>query len=170
MKMEALRKKETQNWEKCWFALAKTTEVIAQLAKDAFESFYKHVRQDMFLKHGVSETITCNLCQYPSKLCSLCSKTGLYIWDNHRYQRGVIYQEGPHNGPSWKNTECKNWCTNPWELAKCYMSTTGYKDVQSADTTDFNGIIGALYNCTWMQRYFQDDLSQAGNIFDKVRY
>ncbi|KAH3754157.1 hypothetical protein DPMN_188820 [Dreissena polymorpha] len=167
--MEALRKKETQNWEKCWIALVKTTEVIAKLARDAFDSFYKHVRQTMYSNHGISEQDTCNSCMDLSKLCNLCSKIHFYIWENHRFKTGVHNKNVQRNGPSWNNTDCTNWCTNSWELAKCYMSTTGYKEVQSAGTTDFQGIIGALYNCTWMQRYFTDDLSKADNIITKAR-
>ncbi|KAH3770891.1 hypothetical protein DPMN_172189 [Dreissena polymorpha] len=48
------------------------------------------------------------------------------------------------------------------------MPPTGYKDKTSAATTDFNGVIGAIYNCTWMQKYFTDDLSQKTNICTKV--
>ncbi|KAH3818396.1 hypothetical protein DPMN_120006 [Dreissena polymorpha] len=168
---ERLRTKEMQNWLKCWIATFKIRDVIAQLAKDGFEAFYDHIRRDMSAKHGINEADTCSRhavgMQYSSKCsdqskCRLCFGICQYIWDNHRFKKGNL------KGPSWSNTDYTKWCTDAWQLAKCYMAATGYKDVLSAYTTDFNGIVGALYNCTWMQNYFTDDLSQTNNICTKV--
>ncbi|XP_052285060.1 uncharacterized protein LOC127881338 isoform X2 [Dreissena polymorpha] len=169
---ERLRTKEMQNWLKCWIATFKIRDVIAQLAKDGFEAFYDHIRRDMSAKHGINEADTCSRhavgMQYSSKCsdqskCRLCFGICQYIWDNHRFKKGNL------KGPSWSNTDYTKWCTDAWQLAKCYMAATGYKDVLSAYTTDFNGIVGALYNCTWMQNYFTDDLSQTNNICTKAR-
>ena len=47
-------------------------------------------------------------------------------------------------GPSWINTDAPNWCTDPWQIAKCYLSKDGYKDVNQAEDTDFNKIINFI--------------------------
>ncbi|KAH3753119.1 hypothetical protein DPMN_187749 [Dreissena polymorpha] len=154
--------KEAQNWLNCMIATYTTRDVIAQLAKLGFKAFYTDIRQDMLAKHGILQTTTCSSCIDPSKQCRLCSEIGHRIWNYHRFKRTHL------KGPSWSNTDMTKWCSDSWELAKCYMPPTGYKNKPSADKTDFNGLIGALINCTWMQNYFTDDLSQNTNFCMKV--
>ncbi|KAH3748152.1 uncharacterized protein LOC127848376 isoform X1 [Dreissena polymorpha] len=158
-----LTKKEAQNWLKCMFATYTTRDVIAQLADLGFKLFYSHVRSDMRSKLGIVETQTCSRCNNISKQCHLCSEIGIRIWDNHRFKKASL------KGPSWSNTDSTKWCVDPWELAKCYMPPTGYRDKPNAESTDFNGIIGAIYNCTWMQCYFADDLNKDSNICAEAR-
>ncbi|KAH3753231.1 hypothetical protein DPMN_187865 [Dreissena polymorpha] len=162
---ERFKTKEAQNWLKCISAAYTTTDVIAQLADLGFKAFYTFIRKDMLSKHGILETTTCSSCSDVFQQCSMCSNIRNRIWDNHRFKK-----ERSLKGPSWSNTDSTKWCTDSWELAKCYMPSTGYKDKTSAATTDFNGIIGAMYNCTWMQKYFTDDLNQDSNICKKVFY
>ncbi|KAH3747694.1 hypothetical protein DPMN_182123 [Dreissena polymorpha] len=159
---ERLTKKEAQNWLKCMFATYTTRDAIAQLADIGFKAFYTHIRSVMHAKYGILETTTCSSCSTPSKQCRLCSEIGNQIWDNHRFKKAKL------KGPSWNNTDTTQWCTESWELAKCYMPSTGYRDKPNANSTDFNGIIGAIYNCIWMQCYFTDDLSKDSNICTKV--
>ncbi|XP_052263335.1 uncharacterized protein LOC127866659 isoform X2 [Dreissena polymorpha] len=160
---ERLSKKEAQNWLKCMFAAYTTRDAIAQLADIGFKAFYTHIRSVMHAKYGILETKTCSSCCTPSKQCSLCSEIGYQIWDNHRFKKANL------KGPSWNNTDTTQWYTESWELAKCYMPPSGYRDKPNADSTDFNGIIGAIYNCIWMQCYFMDDLSKDSNICTKAR-
>ncbi|KAH3825150.1 hypothetical protein DPMN_127023 [Dreissena polymorpha] len=159
---EKLRSKEAQNWLKCMIATYTIRDVMADLANDEFQAFYNHIRNDLDAKHGIGKEKTCTTCSDPSKRCRLCSAICIFIYDNHRFKKGNL------KGPPWRNTDSTKWCTDAWELAKCYMPETGYKDKPNADTTDFNGIIGALYNCTWMQNCFADDLSQDTNICKMV--
>ncbi|XP_052259589.1 uncharacterized protein LOC127863952 [Dreissena polymorpha] len=160
---QKLTNKEAQNWLKCMLATFTTRDVIAKLADVGFKAFYTHVRSGLLAQQGILETTTCNLCSNPSNMCGLCSEIGNQIWDNHRFKKAKL------KGPSWSNTDSTKWCIDSWELAKCYMPPTGYKDKPDADSTDFNGIIGAIYNCTWMQCYFTNDLSKDSNICAKAR-
>ena len=159
---QKLTNKEAQNWLKCMLATYTTRDEISQLADVGFKAFYTHVRSGLLAQQGILETTTCNLCSNPSNMCGLCSEIGNKIWDNHRFKKAKL------KGPSWSNTDSTKWCIDSWELAKCYMPPTGYKDKPDADSTDFNGIIGAIYNCTWMQCYFTNDLSKDSNICAKV--
>ncbi|XP_052237824.1 uncharacterized protein LOC127849145 [Dreissena polymorpha] len=160
---ERLTKKEAQNWLKCMLATYTTRDVLAQLADLGFKAFYTCIRNDMRAQRGILETTTCSSCSNPFKQCPLCSEIGIQICDNHRFKKGKL------KGPSWINSDSTKWCTNTWELAKCYMPPTGYRDKPNANSTDFNGIIGAILNCTWMQCYFTDDLSKDPNICTKAR-
>ncbi|KAH3735156.1 hypothetical protein DPMN_041617 [Dreissena polymorpha] len=145
---DKLRTKEAQNWLKCMIATYTTRDALSNLASDVFVP-YKYRK-------------TCTKCNDRKQGCNLCSERCRLIWDNHRFKAGHL------KGLSWSNTDLTKWCTNSWELAKCYTPSTGYKEKPTADITDFNGIINALYNCTWMKKYFTDDLSQDNNICTKI--
>lgn len=45
------------------------------------------------------------------------------------------------SSPSWKNTDSRQWCTDIWQLARCFMPSDGYKNKDSAENTDFKGLI-----------------------------
>ncbi|KAH3800572.1 hypothetical protein DPMN_154206 [Dreissena polymorpha] len=160
---ETLRTKEAQNWLKCMLAMYKTRDAISELASGLFEKFYIHIRGILHDDHHISVQKTCTTCRDPKQGCSVCSKICHLIWDSHRFKDVNL------KGPSWNNTDSTQWCTSSWELAKCYMPSTGYKDKPSADNTDFNGIINALYNCIWMQNFFADDLRLDNNICTEAR-
>ncbi|XP_060555911.1 uncharacterized protein LOC132716620 [Ruditapes philippinarum] len=68
------------------------------------------------------------------------------------------------DGPSFRNTNAKQWCTNAWELAKCFMPPDGYDNVQSEDGTDFNGIISVILNFKEF-----DKKIQKRHIFEQAR-
>lgn len=101
-----------------------------------------------------------NQTQYLTSGCpnSICHNFKHKIQAAHRY-----------SGPSYKNTDAKQWCTVPWEVAKCFMPPDGYKDKPSAKETDFNGIISVVINLTDFQAKISDDLSRRDNLFEKVQ-
>lgn len=89
---------------------------------------------------GVCRTIQ-SKCIYhttPPRPCpeGICDKLKAEIEANHCF-----------GCPSWKNTDAKVWCTNHWQIAKCYMPPGGYCDIQTAEETDFNGIVSVILNC-----------------------
>ncbi|XP_060579508.1 uncharacterized protein LOC132736368, partial [Ruditapes philippinarum] len=91
----------------------------------------------------------------PNKVCHLLKSE---IQRAHRY-----------HGPSYKNTDATKWCSNAWEIAKCYLPHDGYQDVSNAGDTDFNGIISVIINHKGFETKIKDDLSKKNNIFDKGR-
>jgi hypothetical protein len=48
------------------------------------------------------------------------------------------------------------------------MPPDGYKDVMSAEDTDFNGIVSVIVNLKAFETKINNDLSKRNNIFDKV--
>ncbi|XP_060588076.1 uncharacterized protein LOC132743564 [Ruditapes philippinarum] len=101
-----------------------------------------------------------NATQYRQSGCpnKICHNLKFEIQKAHRY-----------HGPSYKNTDATKWCSNVWEIAKCYLPPDGYKDVSNAAETDFNGIISVIINHKGFEAKIQDDLSKKNNIFEKGR-
>lgn len=93
-----------------------------------------------------------------SKKCPrrLCNKIRTDIEKEHRYY-----------GPSWKNTNAKAWCTNAWEIAKCFFPPDGYLDKTTAEETDFNGILSFILNCKRFDNLLPG-LRQHNSIFHQV--
>ena len=48
--------------------------------------------------------------------------------------------------PLWVNTNPCKWVTDPWEVAKCFMSTGGYKDTHNAKEVDCSGLLSMMIN------------------------
>jgi hypothetical protein len=50
------------------------------------------------------------------------------------------------NNPIWQNTDPSKWFSDHWELAKCYLGTTGYQNRCSAFETDVTGLLTIVIN------------------------
>ncbi|XP_052217675.1 uncharacterized protein LOC127835339 isoform X2 [Dreissena polymorpha] len=98
---------------------------------------------------------------------NLCNAICKQLVKQHRFRS----QQNPHSckGPTWINTDASKWCSEPWQISKCFMSKDGYQDVNQAEGTDFNGIVNVIYNCEYFQTYFKDDLTQLENVCTKAR-
>ncbi|XP_053391181.1 uncharacterized protein LOC128554003 [Mercenaria mercenaria] len=48
--------------------------------------------------------------------------------------------------PNWKNTNIQNWCSVPWEIAKCFINAPGYSDKVSAADIDAPGLLHIFVN------------------------
>ncbi|XP_045185133.2 uncharacterized protein LOC123543126 [Mercenaria mercenaria] len=80
----------------------------------------------------------------PNKTCSL-----LYDY---------IVKAHSTNDPLWKNTKPSNWLTNYWDLGKCFLSSPGYVDKQSAAETDATGLLSIAINDTYIQDRMDTDI------------
>ncbi|XP_060592662.1 uncharacterized protein LOC132747328 [Ruditapes philippinarum] len=86
----------------------------------------------------------------------------------HNFKSG-IQKAHRYSGPSYKNTDATQWCSNSWEVAKCFMPTDGYKDKASAAETDFNGIISVILNYKDFKGKVYENLNNKMNIFEEAR-
>ncbi|XP_060572654.1 uncharacterized protein LOC132730692 [Ruditapes philippinarum] len=91
----------------------------------------------------------------PNKICHNFTTE---IQNAHRYY-----------GPSYKNTDATQWCSNSWEIAKCFMPPDGYKDVASAQEIGFNGIISVIIYYKNFQMKIHENLGNKNNIFEQAR-
>ncbi|XP_045159431.1 uncharacterized protein LOC123524897 isoform X2 [Mercenaria mercenaria] len=54
--------------------------------------------------------------------------------------------------PLLTNTDIHKWGSDPWSVATCYISTTGYKDKRSAKKIDCAGLLSLFINNTFFER------------------
>ncbi|XP_053389102.1 uncharacterized protein LOC128552114 [Mercenaria mercenaria] len=178
-----------KNWIKAGLGVLFTKAGIEPFVHDEIEQFQQKCLSDICNNNGLPAGTTCSSCctenvvvcptnricnatrgmcnfhrnsatQYlplgcPNKICHNFKKE---IQNAHRFY-----------GPSYKNTDASQWCSNPWEVAKCFMPPDGYKDATNAAETDFNGIISVILNYEAFQTKIHDDLSKPYNIFEQGR-
>ena len=87
--------------------------------------------------------VSYNKCRYHKNSATKYKSCPNHICD--RFCTDIINAH-QHGDPSFLNTDAKQWCSNVTEVAKCFMHREGYKDVQSLEETDFNGIINVCLN------------------------
>ncbi|XP_060580856.1 uncharacterized protein CXorf38 homolog [Ruditapes philippinarum] len=70
--------------------------------------------------------------------------------------------------PNWTNTDIQKWCTEPWEVAKCFINAPGYSDKTKAAEIDISGLLHVFINNINLHSHLA--CSMAGNnIFIQVR-
>ncbi|XP_052787603.1 uncharacterized protein LOC128222565 [Mya arenaria] len=183
---DILKEKDNQNWLKGSLAFRITKAGLRGLVEGDSRRVQQKIHSSVLQPRHHTPGQTCSLCQTenifqcPTKgLCShprnckfhnsplkiyrpcpsqICDVFRDEIWTAHRY-----------GGPSWKNTKADQWCTNHWEVAKCFMPPDGYYDVTSYDETDFNGIISVMINCTELQQNMSFPISNQPNTLTEAR-
>ncbi|XP_053400383.1 uncharacterized protein LOC123565918 [Mercenaria mercenaria] len=178
-----------KNWIKAGLGVLYTKEGIEPFVYNEIEQFQQKCLSDICNNNGLVAGTTCSSCctenvvvcptnricnagrgkckfhrnsatQYLPSGCpnKICHNLKIEIQKAHRFY-----------GPSYKNTDARHWCNNPWDVAKCFMPPDGYKDVTSAAETDFNGIISVIINYKAFQSKIHDDLSKTYSFFEQGR-
>ncbi|XP_052766182.1 uncharacterized protein LOC128207351 [Mya arenaria] len=180
------QEKKNQNWLKASVAVDITRTGIIPFVTTIVTILYKDICANVERINGLPPGVTCNACTTPNVLkCGTKGVCGRLRFLPCKFHQTAMFRkcpanicnefmlgiEGHHrfNGPSWKNTNASDWCSNPWEVAKCFLPPDGYLNVKTADDTDINGIINLIINCKFFDSYFTDDLSLLYNICTKVR-
>ncbi|XP_060604239.1 uncharacterized protein LOC132757075 [Ruditapes philippinarum] len=70
--------------------------------------------------------------------------------------------------PNWANTDIQKWCTEPWEVAKCFINSPGYSDKTKAADIDISGILHVFINNTNLHSHLACSMTGKNN-FIKVR-
>jgi hypothetical protein len=184
-----LSKPKFLNWVKAALAVLFTKEEIEPVVCDEIVQFQQKCLRDISISNGLSARSTCSSCNTENivvcptnRICNVNrGKCGYHRNFSTKFHPSGCPNKICHNmrseiqkahrfyGPSFKNTDATQWCSNPWEIAKCFMPPDGYKDVMSAVDTDFNGIISVIVNFKGFETKINDDLSKKNNIFDKVQ-
>ena len=187
---ETLANKKYLSWLKIQFALLYIKKEIEPVVFDEIERFRKECLQNIAKSQDLPPEITCSSCLTENVV--ICPTTGVcniqggqcsYHKDNARKFRrpdgcpnkvcyilmNKIKDAHRYSEPSYKNTNATEWCSNPWEIAKCYMPPGGYKGVRNATETDFSGLISIILNFKGFDAKISDSLSKRNNIFDKVK-
>ncbi|XP_060554073.1 uncharacterized protein LOC132715107 [Ruditapes philippinarum] len=71
--------------------------------------------------------------------------------------------------PFWQNTDIQKWCSEPWEVAKCYIIAPGYSDKTNAADIDISGLLHVFINNINLHSHITCSMTGTSNIFIKVR-
>ncbi|XP_060603452.1 uncharacterized protein LOC132756402 [Ruditapes philippinarum] len=184
-----LLEKKYNNWVKAHLAVLFTKEGVEPFVCKEIQQFQLKSLHDIWHLNGLISGTCCSSCctenvvhcptdkicklmrgkctyhrnvatRYSSSGCpnKICHNFKTEIQNAHRY-----------NGPSYKNSDATQWCSNFWEVAKCFMPPDGYKEKASATETDFNGIISVILNHKDFQGKVRENLNNKTNLFEEVR-
>ncbi|XP_053383440.1 uncharacterized protein LOC123540065 [Mercenaria mercenaria] len=174
-----------KNWIKAGLGVLLTKEGIEPFVYDEIEQFQQKCLSDICNNNGLPAGTTCSSCCTENVIVCPTNRICNARRGNCNFHRNSATQYLPsgcpnkicHNfkneiqrshryyGPSYKNTDATQWCSNPWEVAKCFMPPDGYKDATKSADTDFNGIISVILN----YGAFQSKISNKNNIFEQGR-
>ncbi|XP_052763834.1 uncharacterized protein LOC128205861 [Mya arenaria] len=165
--------KDNRNWLKISVGLIITKRGLAPFVENTVETW----------KNGqVPPGINCSACStaeivpcYPkNKICKrgVCKLHEFVTYRPcpnkvcDRLRQSIINQ---HRlvGPSWRNTNARDWCSNAWEVAKAFVTPDGYDTISTSDDTDLNSIVSVLMNCLLFENYIPD-LAHTVNVCTKV--
>ncbi|XP_052813720.1 uncharacterized protein LOC128240836 [Mya arenaria] len=183
---DILKEPENQNWLKGSLALRITKAGLRGLVEGDSSRVQQTIYSTVIVAKKLTAGTTCSLCQTenilkcPTKgLCSHPRNCKYHNSPSKMYRpcpshicedfRDEIIDVHRYNGPSWKNSKANKWCTNHWQVAKCFMPPDGYLDVTSYEDTDFNGIISVMINCTEFQQSMSFMIANKQNALTKAR-
>ncbi|XP_053383644.1 uncharacterized protein LOC123537265 isoform X2 [Mercenaria mercenaria] len=66
--------------------------------------------------------------------------------------------------PNWRNTDAQKWCSNPWEIAKCFIDLPGYSFQSKADDFDASALLQMFINNVSLTRHFSDKLNRSDTL------
>ena len=64
----------------------------------------------------------------------------------------IKQQYASAKGPSWSQSDPTLWCSNVWEIAKCFMPV-GYLNRHDIDEYDFSGTMSLIMNNKFIHNY-----------------
>lgn len=176
---DLFRNPENQNWAKTALAVQITRDGLLEFVKQAISSLHN----TFLLNIGQTSTVSCSNCDtsdvLPCPTRKLCHRIGRWckfhkssprqcpnnVCDNFKC---AIEADHRFQSPSWTNTDARYWCSNAWEIAKCYLPPDGYKTSSSAEETDFNGIISIIINSSSFDLLLGNALATPHSIFNKA--
>ena len=142
-----------------WFKVIRVMEITHEAIRPCVETEITNFLDDIRSKfvHGslCGSCRSTNASNCPSRICSDITSQ---IESVHRYSR-----------PCYKNSNIKQWLSDPWEIAKCYMSRS--KDLEGKPESDigFRSVLNVVINNTRFQRFNTAvDMTNDNNIFCKV--
>ena len=170
-----------RNWVKAGLGIKYLHEGIASYVdiqvKTLHNDFLSDIRNNLGNQSG-----SCSSCKLENVLP--CATFGLCSGKPCRFHRLHRYTPCPNKvcdklykkiktmhrdeKPSWKNTDPTKWCTDHWEIGKCFMAETGYYDKQSAVDTDCTGLLSVIVNCLYMAKTCDVYIDPPNDIVCKV--
>ncbi|XP_060574414.1 uncharacterized protein LOC132732084 [Ruditapes philippinarum] len=181
--------KKYNNWVKAQLAVLFTKEGVEPFVCNEIKQFQLKCLHDICYLNGLPSGTSCSIC-CTENLVKCPTNRICYVWRGKcTYHRNVttrynssgcpskichnfkteVQNAHRYNGPSYKNSDATQWCSNFWEVAKCFMPPDGYKEKASASETDFNGIISVILNHKDFQGKVHENLGNKLNKFEEAR-
>jgi hypothetical protein len=157
-----IKEKKERNWVRVAYGF--------KFLKNGLASF---IDQQIHQQHNDLKQSLENDSSNPAKSCTSCSSENLLpnhqtrqciqkirtkcfcsTWHNRRkcpnqfcsrFYDKIVFAHAEAN-PSWQNTDPTRWYSDHWELAKCFLGTTGYLETHSASETDVTGLLSIAIN------------------------
>ena len=172
-----------KNWVKGGLGLKFARQGIENFVERNIDSFHQNILTNLPVGQphcyscSTANIIKCNqsnhFCKFKNRKCNVHdpkdpTKKSRPCPDSVcNFIRDKVVNKHRFRGPSWVNTDAGCWCREPWQLAVCYMPP-GYSRANSAQDTDFPGILGVVINNKLFGTEVTDKLSDPNNIFCKV--
>ncbi|KAH3755121.1 hypothetical protein DPMN_189807 [Dreissena polymorpha] len=175
---------ELRNWVKACLALKCFKEGILPFIAKKCDEWYIHMIS--VVEAECSSSYRCKSCdinrvepQHATKnnKCSdkRCNcKRNDQTPCNENGSCGVLYDllknEHVRCEPNWLNTKCDLWSdkqVGPWELIKCFIFTTGYREKTSIAQSDVTALIQICANNTKLRNAFSTDFVHLDKVYDQ---
>ncbi|XP_053389887.1 uncharacterized protein LOC128552849 isoform X2 [Mercenaria mercenaria] len=154
---------EYSRWYYAWLGLRCVLDVLKPFCNEIVNEQHRVILSKVKQKHNINN-IACGQCilmelkpdhardrqKCPfGKFKCNCQYTGTNVCPKNIC--GAIYDEiielhtFKRPAQDWRNTDIQKWCSDPWSIAKCFISTSGYacKNISNIDIT---GILQLIYN------------------------
>lgn len=180
---DIFKEENNRNWAKCVLAVNITREGLIDFVNREIKTFQTDILNNVYQSlPAVAVGTTCGKCTTPDVIpCPTRNVCAGRLCKFHTFKRvpcqtGIctimkkgIEAEHRFSFPSWKNTDARLWCSNAWEIAKCYLPPDGYSQVHTATETDFNGVLSVILNCNRFAKLIACNLSNTNSIFHQVK-
>jgi len=163
-----------RNWDRAIEAIDIARTGLETFTLDVVETFRLHILNTIIREHGLQPGTTCSQCNTHNvlpcgqrkEICSTDAVCRFHSTQATKYkqcQQNVCHRmyekiRNHHisNRPSLGHTDATKWCTDGWEIAKCYFkfgnNQTGDSDTTSA--TEMTGLLKLIKNCKFFGSSF----------------
>ena len=143
------------NWFKGVRVMEITDEAIRSFVATEITKFHDYIKSNFKHRSMCGRCRSTNASHCSSRICSDITSLIELV---HRY-----------SPPCYKNSDITKWLSDPWEIAKCYMSRSKELEGKPESDIDFPSVLNVVINNTRFQRLITSvDMANTNNIFCKV--
>ncbi|XP_053395788.1 obscurin-like [Mercenaria mercenaria] len=169
-----------KNWIRGALGIKYLKQGIQEFAENSVQSHHYEIKKQL-------PPVVCENCTedvlLPSHTQGQCPKKSKCLCSKQRKNRRVCQSQGfcstfydkilfDHRffDLTLTNTDIPSWGTDPWSVATCYISTTGYRGKPSANEIDCSGLLSMLINNTFIHRILGDvEINGETDLFKQAK-
>ncbi|KAH3822254.1 hypothetical protein DPMN_124028 [Dreissena polymorpha] len=162
--VELLKDKRTGNWFKLFIACFITKQGLEKFVDSGLKKFHEDIYTRVFKMKKIPEGTECHQCKPQKIFCKNPQPCEHGICDK---VHEMVAREHALKTPSWSNTQC--WMSSYWEVAKCFLPSSGYRENTGVKDTDFNGIVSLMIHCKHFQNSLSFYIADEKSVLSKAR-